>query len=174
MLIECGRIYPRVWRALLGPSGPLEGAKQGGERRDPSGRLDRKLCQVVGLNQNYVSASGTLYHVQIEDLGPVVDRVSEAEVRRVNVIVYSNYGEPNARIVHGHDHDFEDIRTHEHNLAIKRVIQDLAVDARRIVEEQVAGDQQERAGDDRRVDREPCPRRARRGVRLTCPRRGRG
>jgi len=135
MLIECDRIYPRVWRALLGPSGPLEGAKQGGERRDPSGRLDRKLCQVVGLNQNYVSASGTLYHVQIEDLGPVVDRVSEAEVRRVNVIVYSNYGEPNARIVHGHDHDFEDIRTHEHNLAIKRVIQDLAVDARRIVEE---------------------------------------
>lgn len=89
----------------------------------------------MGVNQNYVSASGTLYHVQIEDLGPIIDRVSEAEVRRVNVIVYSNYGEPNARIVHGHDHDFEDIRTHEHNHAIKRVIQDLAVDARRIVEE---------------------------------------
>lgn len=104
-------------------------------RRDPSGRLDRQLCQVMGLNQNYVSASGTLYHVQIEDLGPVVDRVSEAEVRRVNVIVYSNYGEPNARIVYGHDHDFEDIRTHEHNHAIKRVIQDLALGARRIVEE---------------------------------------
>jgi hypothetical protein len=103
--------------------------------QETSGRLDRKLCQVIGLNQNYVSASGTLYHVQIEDLGPIVDRVSEAEVRRVNVIVYSNYGEPNARIVHGHDHDFEDIRTHEHNHAIKRVIQDLALDARRIVEE---------------------------------------
>ena len=49
---------------------------QGGVRRDPSGRLDRKRCQVTGLNQNYVSASGTLYHVQIEDLGPVVDRMS--------------------------------------------------------------------------------------------------
>jgi hypothetical protein len=73
--------------------------------------------------------------VQIEDLGPIVDRVTEAEVRRVNVIVYANYGEPNARIIHGHDHDFEDIRSHEHNHAIKRKIQDLAADARRIVEE---------------------------------------
>ena len=38
----------------------------------------------------------------------MVDRVSETEVRRVNVIIYANYGEPNARIVHGRDHDFHD------------------------------------------------------------------
>ena len=37
------------------------------------------------------------------------------EVRRVNLIVYANYGEPNARIIHGRDHDFPDLRTHEHN-----------------------------------------------------------
>ena len=60
-----------------------------------SGPLDRKLCQVVGVNQNYTSSSGTLYHIQIEDRGPVLDRVSEREVRRVNVIAYANYGEPN-------------------------------------------------------------------------------
>src|SRR4029453_475258 len=87
MLVECSALPdPRIWRAHLGPSEPLEGAKQGGVRRDPSGRLDRKLCQVMGLNQNYVSASGTLYHVQIEDLGPIVDRVSEAGVPRGTVI----------------------------------------------------------------------------------------
>src|SRR5215510_5423860 len=105
MLVESKETYPDSWSALLEPSDAPDGSKQGGERRDPAGRLDRTRCQVMGLNQNYVSASGTLYHVQIEDLGPVVDRVSEAEVRRVNVIVYANYGEPNARIIHGHDHD---------------------------------------------------------------------
>ena len=59
------------------------------------------MCQVVGLNQNYTSSAGTPYHIQIEDRGPLVDRVTETPVRRVNVIVYANYGEPNARIVHG-------------------------------------------------------------------------
>ena len=78
--------------------------------------LEKRLCQVVGLNQNYSSAAGTLYHIQVEDRGPVLDRVSEKEVRRVNVIVYANYGEPNARIIYGRDHDFEDVRTHEQNL----------------------------------------------------------
>jgi hypothetical protein len=108
-----------------GPSGPPE----------TSGSLDKKLCQVGGINQNYTSAAGTLYHIQIEDLGPIVDRASEAGVRRVNVIVYANYGEQNAHIVHGHDHDYPDIRTHAHNTFIKSRIADLAAEARRVIEE---------------------------------------
>jgi hypothetical protein len=97
--------------------------------------LDRHLCQVGGLNQNYVSAAGTLYHVQIEDRGPVLDRISEKEVRRVNLVVYANYGEPNARIVHASDHDSEDQRSHEHNRRIETKIQKLASEARTIIEE---------------------------------------
>src|SRR5262245_39162277 len=93
------------------------------------------MCQVVGLNQNYTSSAGTPYHIQIEDRGPLVDRVTEVPVRRVNVIVYANYGEPNARIVHGHDHDFPDVRTHEHNRFIEQKIQLLAGDTRIVIEE---------------------------------------
>jgi hypothetical protein len=99
------------------------------------GPLDRRLCQVVGLNQNYTSGTGTFYHVQIEDRGPVLDRISEREVRRVNVIIYANYGEPNARIIFGRDHDFEDVRTQEHNRFIEQKIAALAVEARALVEE---------------------------------------
>ncbi len=65
----------------------------------------------------------------------MMDRVSETEVRRVNVIVYANYGEPNARIVHGRDYDYPDFRTQDHNRYIKERIQDLATDARSIIEE---------------------------------------
>jgi hypothetical protein len=101
----------------------------------PTGPLDRKLCQVVGTNQNYTSSAGTLYHIQIEDRGPVMDRLSETEVRRVNVIVYANYGEPNARIIHGRDHDLPDIRTKEHNQLVVLKIGELAAEARTIVEE---------------------------------------
>jgi len=90
---------------------------------------------VVGLNQNYTSSAGTPYHIQIEDRGPIVDRVTETPVRRVNVIVYANYGEPNARIIHGQDQDFPDIRTHEHNRFVEQKIQDLAAEARTIIEE---------------------------------------
>jgi hypothetical protein len=90
---------------------------------------------VVGLNQNYTSSAGTLYHIQIEDRGPVIDRVTEKARRRVNMIVYANYGEPNARIIHGHDHDFEDVRSHDHNRLIEQKIQALAADAKIIVEE---------------------------------------
>jgi hypothetical protein len=97
--------------------------------------LEKRLCQVVGLNQNYSSAAGTLYHIQVEDRGPVLDRVSDKEVRRVNVIVYANYGEPNARIIHGRDHDFEDVRTHEHNRFVTQKIQELAQEARAIIED---------------------------------------
>jgi len=97
--------------------------------------LEKRLCQVVGLNQNYVSTTGTHYHIQIEDRGPIVDRVSEAEVRRLSLIVCANYGEPNERIIHGHDHDFDDIRSHEHNRFIEAKIQDLAAGARSIIEE---------------------------------------
>lgn len=53
----------------------------------------------------------------------------------MNLIVYANYGEPNARIMHGHDHDFDDIRSHEHNRFIEQRIQELAGDARSIIEE---------------------------------------
>lgn len=101
----------------------------------PTGPLDRKLCQVGGVNQNYTSAAGTLYHIQIEDLGPVMDRNSAQELRRVNVIVYANYGEQNAQIVHGRDHDYPDIRSHAHNTFIKSRIADLAAEARRVIEE---------------------------------------
>jgi hypothetical protein len=97
--------------------------------------LEKHLCQVVGLNQNYSSAAGTLYHIQVEDRGPVVDRVSEKEVRRLNVIVYANYGEPNARIIHGRDHDYDDLRTHEQNRYIAQRIQELAQEARAIIED---------------------------------------
>jgi len=51
------------------------------------------------------------------------------------VIVYANYGEPNAHIVHGHDHDYPDIRTHAHNTFIKSRIADLSAEARRVIEE---------------------------------------
>jgi hypothetical protein len=102
----------------------------------PPGRsLDRRLCQVVGLNQNYTSGTGTFYHVQIEDRGPLVDRLSERDVRRVNVIIYANYGEPAARIIHGRDHDFDDVRTQEHNRFIELKIGELAADARAVIEE---------------------------------------
>jgi len=109
---------------------PLPGSPGG-----PPGKLDRQLCQVGGVNLNYSSAAGTLYHIQVEDRGPVLDRASETEVRRVNVIVYANYGEPNAQIVHGRDHDYPDIRTQAHNAFIKSRVADLAAEARRIIEE---------------------------------------
>ena len=101
----------------------------------PVGGLDRRLCQVVGLNQNYTSSSGTFYHVQIEDRGPLVDRISERTVRRLNVIIYANYGEPNARIVFGADRDFEDLRTQDHNRFVEQEIAALAVEARAIIED---------------------------------------
>jgi hypothetical protein len=97
--------------------------------------LVRHLCQVTGLNQNYTSKVGTPYHVQIEDRGPIVDAASEQWVRRVNVIVYANYGEPNARIIYGRDHDFPDVRSQEHNRVIEQQIQELAVGARDVVED---------------------------------------
>jgi hypothetical protein len=100
-----------------------------------AGRLDRQLCRVGGLNQNYGSPTGTQYHIQIEDRGPVVDPVLETEVRRVNVIVYANYGEPNARIIHGRDHDFPDLRTHEQNRLVEQKIKALAADARTVIAE---------------------------------------
>jgi len=65
----------------------------------------------------------------------VLDRVSEQEVRRLSLIVYANYGESNARIIHGRDHDFPDLRTHEHNRFIEQRIQALAVQAREVIEE---------------------------------------
>jgi hypothetical protein len=51
------------------------------------------------------------------------------------VIVYANYGEATARIVHGRDHDLPDVRTHEQNEAVALRIQKLANDAGRILEQ---------------------------------------
>jgi hypothetical protein len=115
--------------ARMSASGASEGAGGGG------GALDRHLCQVVGVNVNYLSTSGTPYHIQIEDRGPVLDRVSEKEVRRVNVIVYANYGEANARIIHGQDHDYPDLRTHGHNQFVQQRIQEIGQEARHIIED---------------------------------------
>ena len=89
----------------------------------------------MGLNHNLCSRSGTAYHVQIEDRGPIFDDATEGWVRRVNVIVYANYGEPTARIVYGKDHDFPDVRTHEHNRTVAQQIQGLAGEVCQILEE---------------------------------------
>jgi hypothetical protein len=97
--------------------------------------LDPGLCRVVGLNLDYTSRSGTPYHIQIEDRGPVTDRLTGQHVRRMNVTVYANHREPNARIIHGCDHDYPDIRTHEHNVFIGREIQEQAAAARELIEE---------------------------------------
>ena len=100
-----------------------------------SGPLDRQLCQVGGLNQNYTSCAGTRYHIQIEDRGPLIDRLSEQSVRRVNVVVYANYGDSGERIVYGRDHDYQDLRTAEHNDFVKTQIQAQAAAARQVIEE---------------------------------------
>jgi len=130
MLVQFARQGGSLSPASGRPGGPPEPPPE-----SPTGPLDRKLCQVGGVNQNYTSAAGTLYHIQIEDRGPVLDRASTSEVRRVNVIVYANYGEANAQIVHGRDHDYPDIRTQAHNAFIKARIADLAAEARRVIEE---------------------------------------
>jgi hypothetical protein len=96
--------------------------------RPPEGGdlLARDRCRVIGLNQNYTSQFGTGYHIQIEDRGPVFDDATEQWVRRLNTIVYANYGESTARIVHGRDEDFRDLRTAEHNRFIEARIEETA------------------------------------------------
>jgi hypothetical protein len=89
----------------------------------------------MGLNKNHSSRTGTLYHLQVEDRGPVFDEAAEEWVRRLNVIAYANYGEPTARIVYGKDHDLPDTRTHEHNRLVAQRIQELAADVPRMLEE---------------------------------------
>jgi pyruvate/2-oxoglutarate dehydrogenase complex dihydrolipoamide acyltransferase (E2) component len=89
----------------------------------------------MGLNKNHSSRTGTLYHLQVEDRGPVFDEAAEEWVRRLNVIAYANYGEPTARIVYGKDHDLPDTRTHEHNRLVAQRIQELAAEVPRILEE---------------------------------------
>ena len=56
-------------------------------------------------------------------------------MRRLNVVIYANYGEANARIVHGRDHDLEDVRSHAHNGVVQACIQQLAGEARQLIEE---------------------------------------
>jgi hypothetical protein len=115
----------------IGQKGPVDRLPglHGGDGLEPG------LCRVVGLNENYVSGSGTPYHIQIEDRGPVVDKLTRHQVRRVNVVVYANYGEPNARIIHGCDHDYPDIRTHEHNAFIGRELHEQAAAGKSLIEE---------------------------------------
>jgi len=97
--------------------------------------LDRALCRVGGLNHNFKSSSGTPCHVQIEDYGPVVDRTSEQEVRRLNVIVYAGYGTPKARIVFGRNFDYPDVRTRDYNATIKDQMGELVVQAQAELEQ---------------------------------------
>jgi hypothetical protein len=108
------------------------------QRQGENTLLPRHLCRVMGVNQNYSSRSGTAYHIQIEDRGPVFDDALEEWVRRVNVIAYANYGEATARIVHGRDHDLPDIRTHAHNRVVVRRIQELASEALVLLEDREA------------------------------------
>jgi hypothetical protein len=89
----------------------------------------------MGFNKNHSSRTGTLYHLQVEDRGPIFDEAREAWVRRLNVIAYANYGEPTARIVYGRDHDLPDTRTHEHNRAVAQRIQELAAEVPQVLEE---------------------------------------
>jgi hypothetical protein len=89
----------------------------------------------MGLNENYSSRFGTGYHIQIEDRGPVFDDATEEWVRRVNTIVYANYGESTARIVHGRNRDFPDVRTAGHNRLIEQGIQEAAEEARELLEQ---------------------------------------
>ena len=114
-----------------------EGSDQHGAgvpQEEAAALLPRQRCQVGGLNQNYTSRSGTGYHIQIEDRGPVFDEASEAWVRRLNTIAYANYGEPTARIIWGRDEDFPDVRTQEHNRFIEEKIQEAVVAARALLE----------------------------------------
>jgi hypothetical protein len=97
--------------------------------------LPRHLCRVMGFNKNHSSRTGTPYHLQVEDRGPVFDEATEGWVRRVNVIAYANYGEPGARIVYGKDHDLPDVRTHEHNRVVAQRIQELATEVHEIIEQ---------------------------------------
>jgi hypothetical protein len=118
-------------------TGPFAQDGDSGQRRTPSNGevLEARLCQVVGVNQNYVSGTGTQYHVQVEDRGPILDAVSEASVRRVNLIIYANYGEANARIIYGHDYDWDDVRTTDYNRLMEDRVKALTAAAREIIEE---------------------------------------
>jgi hypothetical protein len=118
----------------LNPSLPFE-ASPTDATGGPDVVLEPQRCQVVGINQNYASSSGTQYHIQIEDRGPVLDRVTETLVRRVNLIIYANYGERNAHIVYGHDYDWDDVRTADYNRLIEERITEMTAAARVIIEE---------------------------------------
>jgi hypothetical protein len=121
-LLKIGEI-----REMSPSSGEKENTNQLPGRGD---LLPRDRCRVMGLNRNFTSSTGTPYHLQIEDRGPVFDDATESWVRRVNTVVYASYGEPTARIVYGKDQDFPDVRTHEHNRFIETRIEEAAGKAR--------------------------------------------
>jgi len=116
-------------------TGNREGQGSGIQGSPGDALLPRDRCKVIGVNQNYTSRIGTPYHIQIEDRGPVFDDATEQWVRRVNTIVYANYGEPTARIVLGRDQDFPDQRTLEHNRFIEEHIQEAAGAAGTLLEQ---------------------------------------
>jgi hypothetical protein len=64
-----------------------------------------------------------------------MDCVTDALVRRVNMIIYANYGEANARIIYGQDYDWDDVRTGEYNRQIEQRIQELVAASRVIIDE---------------------------------------
>src|SRR5688572_5331391 len=114
---------------MAGADGPRPGAQAGAPT------IDKQLCRIGGINQNYNTSSGTPCHLQIEDLGPVTDRGSEELVRRVNVIVYANYGTPHARITFGRDFDYPDVRTSDYNQVIKEQMSQIVAQVQATVEE---------------------------------------
>lgn len=116
---------------------PAQPLFPGRERRRVSlePAIERRLCQVVGRNRNHKAPSGTVYHLQIEDLGPMVDRATNLQVRRVNFVMYANYGEGNAQIVYDRNYDFADIRTASHNRHIEEQIHRILEGAPDVIEE---------------------------------------
>ena len=123
---------------LAGDSTPQSGGastSEGVPSRDDDERLDRKLCQVGGLNENYRSGSGIPHHIQIEDRGPVFDDATEEWVRRLNTIVYAHYGEPDARIIYGRDEDYPGHRTPDHNRLIEIRVREAAAEVKVVLEE---------------------------------------
>jgi len=65
----------------------------------------------------------------------VKDRLRGHYVRRLNVLVYANYGDPSAHIIHASDHDYPDIRSADHDTLIAHEVQEQASSARALIEE---------------------------------------
>ena len=138
-------------RSALNPAaGPPGGPS--GRRRTVARSWTRKLCQVGGLNQNYTSAAGTLYHIQIEDRGPVVDRVvrergaprQRDRLRELRRAQRPHRPRPRPRLPR-HPH------ARSTTASSRRRIAELAAEARRVIEEARAAAGHADQGPDPRV-----------------------